>query len=153
MSRSRGFRTPRCYVRRRRMRLSKNKRTRTLLQRKGKKQSKLIKLHNLGAQPTPVLDLGPHVDRLRHQRPPGLCRNVAGVRSQSVRVWVLGVLLCPAAKGQNIGWMRSGWVRGVRWWWGVEVVVDGRSDSLWRVDAVRNTGVKKCCFRCNKSVF
>lgn len=52
------------------MRLSKNKRTKTLLQRKGKKQSKLIKLHNLGAQPAPALDLGPHVARLRHRCTP-----------------------------------------------------------------------------------
>lgn len=117
------------------MRLSKNKRTKTLLQRKGKKQSKLIKLHNLGAQPTPALDLGAHVACLRHQRPPGLCRNVAGVRGESVcvcvRAWSVTVSSCKRTEhlldAVRLGQRGGG---GVGWGSGQEVIIDGRSDSL-----------------------
>lgn len=83
------------------MRLSKNKRTKTLLQRKGKKQSKLIKLHNLGAQPAPALDLGPHVARLRHQCTPACAGMWLGFEAKvcvcvclSVCAWSVTVSSC-----------------------------------------------------------
>ena len=121
VSQSRRLQDPCCYVRRRRMRLSKNKRTKTSLQRKGKKQSKLIKLHNLRAQPTPALDLGPHVACLRHQRPLACARMWPGFEVCVCvhLVCALSVLLRPAAKGQNICWMRSGWVREEGLGWGI----------------------------------
>lgn len=60
------------------MRLIQNKRTKTLLQRKGKKQSKLMKLHNWGST-YPGAGFGPPRGSLTSSAPPRLHRNVAGL--------------------------------------------------------------------------
>lgn len=88
----------------------KNKKT--SLQRKRKKQSKqlsyIINLRHAGFWPPRgfLTTLGT----------PDCVKNVTGVQSKCVCVClcVFGVVLCPAAAGQNICWMQSGQVRESR---------------------------------------
>lgn len=93
----------------RRMRPRKNKRTKTSLQRKRKKQSKQL---SYIISPPPCWILAP--TWLPYDtRDPRLCQECGRGSEQRVCVClcVFGVVLCPAAAGQNICWMQSGQVR------------------------------------------
>lgn len=80
----------------------KEQKNKNFTTKKKKETIQAIKLYN---QLTTTLDFGPHVASLRHQGTPGCVKNVTG------SVCGFGVVLCPAAAGQNICWMQSGRVR------------------------------------------